>query len=326
MLKSSLIAVPVTLFVILVTGFLSELCCCASPMAAVFLGLLAGALCAQFEKPTGGDKAVKRGAIAGVIAGLAALPAQILGEIVVALLLAGSGKVDISLFGLPDARATVDLWNWVLNALCAASLYGLITAAVMAGMGAVGGAVWMRFIGKRIQIPESGSTPEAQELHAELPEPAPNNSGKMILSGIIMAGVAFVFLLLILTNWGCLALPAAAILGIITGILTVNLARPRTAKKAAVFGGIAGWIASSGALLGSIAGLLIRTFLIQTPQGINSINAGLYGMLGMAGAHSTQTPIEILAGDIPVVCCCGIIYFVAFVGLGALGGYLRFKR
>jgi hypothetical protein len=322
--KSSLIAVPVTIIVILITGFLSELCCCASPAAAVFLGLAAGALCTYFEKPIQKDRALKRGAIVGAIAGLAALPAQVLGEIVVALALAGSGKVDISLFGLPAASATVDLWNWALNALCAATLYGLIAAAVMAGMGAVGAALWFRVVRKQNLEP-------AAEVNMQTPEPPTNivepalNAGKVILSGIIMAGVAFVFLLLIHTNWGCLAIPAAMIMGFITGFLSGSMGKPRTASKAVVFGGSAGWIASIGALLGDITGTLIRTFLIQTPQGINSMTDGFYSVLGMANAYGTRTSAQILTDDIPIICCCSVFYFAAFVGLGALGGLLWFR-
>jgi hypothetical protein len=322
MLKSSLIAVPLTVIVILITGFLSELCCCASPFAAVFLGLAAGVVCAFFEKPLLKNRAIERGAIAGTIAGLAALPAQVLGEIVVALLLAGNGKVDISLFGLPAASATVDLWNWALNALCAATLYGLLAAAVMAGMGAVGGALWFRILRK--QNREPGAEVNLQSpTDAVAPVP---NAGKMVFCGIIMAGVAFVFLLLIHTNWGCLAIPAALIMGLITGMLSGNMSKPPTARKALVFGGIAGWIASVGALLGDVTGLLIRTFLIQTPEGINSMTNGFYSMLGMTHSLEMRTPAQILTDDIPLICCCNVFFFAAFIGLGALGGFLWFRR
>ncbi|MBN2084010.1 MAG: hypothetical protein JW748_02210 [Anaerolineales bacterium] len=325
MLKSSLIAVPVTAIVILCTGFLSELCCCASPFTAVFLGLAAGALCALVEKPLHRDRALKRGAIAGAIAGFAAVPAQVLGEIAVALAIAGSGQVDISLFGLPQASATVDLWNWALNAFFAASLYGLLAAAIMTGTGAAGGAIWFRVYRRKNTEPGTGVDQPKPELPADLPGQAPDPR-KMILSGVIMAGVAFVFLLLIKTNWGCLSVPAAVIIGLATGILAGNLARPDTAGRAAVFGGIAGLIASLGASLGDIIGLLIRIFLIQTPQGINSMTEGFYGMMGMADSFGAQTPAEILFGDIPIICCCSTLYLAAFIGFGALGGLLWFRR
>jgi hypothetical protein len=324
MLKSSLIAVPVTVIVILVTGFLSELCCCASPVAAIVLGLATGALCAFFENPVQKNRAIKRGAIAGAIAGLAALPAQVLGEIVVALLLAGSGKVDISLFGLPAASATVDLWNWALNAFFAASLYGLIAAVIMAGMGAVGAALWFRIARKGTTVSISAADRAKSGIPIDLPDQAPN-TGRVLLSGICMAVSAFIFFLLIATSWGCLAVPAAMIMGLITGILTTSLAKPRSAGRAAVFGGIAGLIAAIGSILGDIAGLLIRTFLIQTPQGINSMSEGFYETLGMANAYGIRTPAEILAGDLPIVCCCGILFFMAFIGFGALGGFLCFR-
>jgi hypothetical protein len=268
---------------------------------------------------------MKRGAIAGAIAGLAALPAQVLGEIVVALLLAGSGKVDISLFGLPSASATVDLWNWALNALLAASLYGLTAAAIMAGMGAVGGALWFRLNRKQKLESDAEGSLEKTEQPANLSEQAPN-SGKMILSGIIMAIVAFVFILLISTNWGCLALPAAVIMGLITGILAGSLGKPHSVVQAVVFGGIAGWIAAIGSFFGDIVGLLIRTFLIQTPQGINSMTAGFYETMGMANSYGIRTPAQILMGDVPIVCCCSVFFFAAFVGFGALGGLLVFQR
>jgi hypothetical protein len=320
MLKSSLIAVPVTIFVILGTGLLSELCCCASPLAAVFLGFGAGLLCVGFEKPGRKDTALRRGAAAGAIAGAAALPAQILGEIVVALLLAGSGKVDISVFGLPAARATVDLWNWALNALFSAGLYGLLSVVIMAGMGAVAGAAWFRFLRKG--QPEPEPLP-ATDLPADRKADAPE---KMLLSGIVMSLAAFVFLLLLSTNWGCLAIPAAMILGSVTGILSARWAKPQTGAKAAVYGGVSGGIAGVGGVLGDIVGLLIRTFLIQTPQGINSMTGGIYSTLGMANALGERTPAEILGGDAPIVCCCSILYMASFIGLGSLCGYLWFRR
>jgi hypothetical protein len=326
MFKSSLIIVPITVLVILVTGLMSELCCCSSPVAAVFLGLAAGVLCGVFEKPAQKSRALRRGAIAGAVAGTAALPAQVLGEIVVALALAGSGKVDISLFGVPAASATVDLWNWALNALFAATLYGLISAAIMAGTGAVGSGVWFRIHGKGKPESRSAVEPPRPEPSAESLKPPANPIGKTLLSGIIMAAVSFVFFLLIRTTWGCLALPAALILGFLTGVLSGNLAKPSAPVRAVVFGGIAGLIAAIGSIFGDIAGLLIRVFLVQTPQGINSMTSGFYEVLGMGGEYSTRTPMEILMDDVSVLCCCSVIFLAVFVGLGGLGGFLWFQR
>jgi len=317
MLKSSLIVIPATLLAILITGLLSEFCCCASPMAAVVLGLAAGALCAAFEKPARRDLARKRGALAGAIAGAAALPAQVLGQIVVALALAGSGTVDISPLGFPAAGATVEWWNWLLNSLFAAGLYGLTSTAIMAGMGAVGGALWFRVSRKGIDAPAAEPESAPQE------PPGTSNTGKAILAGLLMAVAAFVYFLLMSATWGCLEIPAAAILGLITGILAANLARERAAVRGAVFGGIAGAIAGVGSILGDVAGLLIRTFLIQTPQGVNSMTEGLYNTLEMANSLGTRTPAEILKGDLPITCCCSAIFLLAFVGFGALGGFLR---
>lgn len=312
MFKSNLIAVPVTALAVLVTGLLSELCCCASPAAAVLLGLFAGALCAQFEKPGTKSAAIRRGAIAGAVAGIAALPAQALGEIVVALLLAGSGKVDIAVFGLPDAHATVDLWNWALNAVCAAGLYGLTAAAIMAATGAVGGALWLRFLGKA--IPPAEPQPAALE---ETPRP-----GKFLLAGAATAGAALVYFFFAHTTWGCMAIPAAALLGLSAGVLAGHWGKPRTAATSMVNGALAGWIASFGALLGDIFAIFVRTFLITTPEGVNSMNAGLYGMFGWSSLYSAQTPLEMLGSDFSAECCCCLFYFAAFAGFGALGGWL----
>jgi hypothetical protein len=121
-------------------------------------------------------------------------------------------------------------------------------------------------------------------------------------------------------------LPAALILGFLTGILAGNLARPRTSGRAAVYGGLAGLIAAAGSIFGDIAGLLIRVFLVQTPQGINSMTEGFYNMLGMAGEYGVRTPSEILMDDVPFLCCCSVFFFAAFIGFGALGGFLWRRR
>jgi hypothetical protein len=46
----------------------------------------------------------------------------------------------------------------------------------------------------------------------------------------------------------------------------------------------------------------------------------------MTHSLEIRTPAQILTDDIPLICCCNVFFFAAFIGLGALGGFLWFRR
>jgi hypothetical protein len=161
--KSSLIIVPLTLIVLLVTGLLGNVCCLFSPLAAAVFGVAAGALCIFFEKPADVEKSVVRGALAGGIAGLAALVGQTAGGTIAALVLSGSGiSPVVCLPGLCDvASAPGTQTAWIVGNVFNACFSGLIWLALMAGLGAAGGAVCHRLLQKKTPgAPNSaGGTP-----------------------------------------------------------------------------------------------------------------------------------------------------------------------
>jgi MFS family permease len=325
MAKSGIIATLATFLVVLVSGFLSEICCLASPLIAVFLGLGAGFLYAVFEKPADQGTAVQRGATTGAIAGIAAVLAQIVGQILFTLIVHRGGTVEIAPLGLPITSATVGMGNWLLEVLLTSFLYGLITLMIMAGLGALGGILWFRVSGKKNPAPSAA----ADFMKADQSHPNPLDSmgerGKMVLAGAIAGIVSFVFFLLLAATWGCMEQLFAILLGAAAGIMAGMLCKPQTVRKAAVSGGITGAIGWAGSIPGSISGILIRTFFTTTPEGINSMAQGLYDFMGMANAKGARTPVEILKSDIPITCFCSALDLLFFVGLGVLGGILWFR-
>jgi uncharacterized membrane-anchored protein len=154
MAKSSVIMALITLIVMIIASVINTLCCVCSPLAAAVLGLIAGGLCVYFEKQTDPEKAMVRGAIAGTIAGAAALVGTTIGG-TIALLVAGSGKTPVAcLPGLCNlASAPTSQTSWILNSFFSSCFCGLIALAVMAGMGALGGRLWLWYIHRKPNIP-----------------------------------------------------------------------------------------------------------------------------------------------------------------------------
>jgi hypothetical protein len=164
MAKSSVIIAPITLIFMVVTAVVNNYCCLCSPLAAVFLGLIAGGLCVYFEKPADSEKAAVRGGIAGTIAGVAALVGQTIGGTVI-LLVSGAGKTPVAcLPGLCDlASAPTTQAAYVASAFFSSCFCGLIMLAMMAGLGALGGVLWFRYGNKikSISPPSIGIQPPA---------------------------------------------------------------------------------------------------------------------------------------------------------------------
>lgn len=154
MAKSSIIMAVITLIVMVLASVINAFCCVCSPMVGAVLGLIAGGLCVYIEKQTDLEKAAVRGAVAGTIAGAAALVGETIGG-TISMLVIGSGKTpEACLPGLCDlASAPTSQTSWVLSSFFSSCFCGLVVLAIMAGMGAVGGRLWLWYANRKPKTP-----------------------------------------------------------------------------------------------------------------------------------------------------------------------------
>jgi hypothetical protein len=154
MVKSNLIVGVAAFLFMLIGGLVSAVCCVASPVLAVALGLAAGFLCAHFEKPVDAEKAALRGAISGAVTGAVALVAQFIGLMAAQLAL---GSNVACLPGMcAENGVAVTQTSVTLFAVFNSCFYGLLVLAIMAGFGAAGGGLWMKTLGKPKAGPPAG--------------------------------------------------------------------------------------------------------------------------------------------------------------------------
>jgi hypothetical protein len=157
MAKSSIIIAPITLILVGITSLANNYLCLCTPLAAVFLGLIAGGLCVYFEKPIDPEKAAIRGGIAGAIAGVAALVGQTIGGTIISVVV-GAGQTHVAcLPGLCNQSSpTTSQTSWILSALFSSCFCGLMALAIMAGLGVLGGMLWFQFTKNKKNNPPSG--------------------------------------------------------------------------------------------------------------------------------------------------------------------------
>jgi len=141
----------------------------------------------------------------------------------------------------------------------------------------------------------------------------------MIKSGIIVGAIAFVYLFVASIAMGLCTPLLAIILGFLAGALAAIIDKPQIENKAALSGGIAGLIAGIFAVIGNVAGTLIKTYVIFTPETVNSVAGQLTGL----PASEFETTFSSL-GTFFTLGCCVILDLILMIGLGALGGYLWF--
>jgi len=145
MVKSGLIIGAVSFFLVLGSTFiLSPLC---APCVAIFLGLAAGYLAGVFDKPALSGDSAKKGAIAALIASAFALLGGMLGGVGNAFVLGnmGYGEQFNQALGFVPVGPN-GYWIGQLTVACCAGLFNL---ALMAGLGAAGGAIWFSLVGKK---------------------------------------------------------------------------------------------------------------------------------------------------------------------------------
>lgn len=142
----------------ILTGAINFLICV--PCLAVLAGALAGYLGGRFDRPPSNNAALRIGAGAGALAGAGAWLGSIVGGLIGAALLGPeqaaqlidefSRTYDLGLPTAPVGPVTF----YASNALTSCCL-GLFVVVVMAGLGALGGALWRQTTGQR----EGGLTP-----------------------------------------------------------------------------------------------------------------------------------------------------------------------
>lgn len=138
MMKSGLNFGVLGFVLVLVISLVSPLC---SLCVTLLLGLGAGYVAANTERPLASNEGTRIGAGAGALAGGLVIPGQLIAAAINASAMQGpGGQVFNELLGLPPADPTT-VW---LAQLAVGCCIGLLNLGVFAGMGAVGSALWFR--------------------------------------------------------------------------------------------------------------------------------------------------------------------------------------
>jgi hypothetical protein len=147
MLKSGLIVGGVALVLGFIATFITPLC---APCVALFAGLGAGYLAGLFDKPADQGASAKSGALAGAIAGLGGLLGNMVASVVNVAMVGPERAVQIAQqFGLPTGGdPSTFASSYYLSAFGLPCCIALFNIALMAGLGALGGILWLQISGR----------------------------------------------------------------------------------------------------------------------------------------------------------------------------------
>ncbi len=158
MRRAGLIVGGITLVLGLIGGFIFPVLCI--PCVALFAGTGAGYLAGQFDRPGASNTAVRLGAQAGAIAGVAALLAHIIAGMASSAMLGPEGAAEMmSQFGLVSDPGNPVVYY--ASAFGTACCMGLFEIALMAGTGALGGLLWFNTAGKNQGMPPAAPSAPA---------------------------------------------------------------------------------------------------------------------------------------------------------------------
>jgi hypothetical protein len=149
MLKSGLIAAAVMLVLTIGTTLISPYCV---PCLAILVGLGAGALGGQFDKPVDLGACAKSGAAAGAIGGLGAIVGHLVGGVINAVVVGPEGAARV-LSQIGFSSSTMTPTTYYAFTFGAACCIGLVDVLLMAGLGALGGLLWWQLAGKSAANP-----------------------------------------------------------------------------------------------------------------------------------------------------------------------------
>jgi hypothetical protein len=157
MYKSGLIFGIVMLFVALGVTLVLPYCV---PCVALLLGLAAGYVAGVFGKPAGQPLAVRAGAIAGVIASIGVVIGEMAGAVINASFVKPENLQQLlQTLGISGGitMTSNQIWASQLGVNCFLSL---VSVALMAGLGALGGLLWWNGSGKKQAVPPAFLPPQ----------------------------------------------------------------------------------------------------------------------------------------------------------------------
>lgn len=160
MRKSGLIIGVVSLLFSFGAAFvISPLCV---PCLAFAFGLLAGYFAGLFDKPGDQNRAVRVGALAGLIGGVGLLLGQVIGAVVNSIVIGPEGvtRMLAQMGYFVGSPAQIEEVYWIGIALSTACLV-VFDAALMAGFGALGGLLWWKSSGEKLGSSIDRSAPLA---------------------------------------------------------------------------------------------------------------------------------------------------------------------
>jgi hypothetical protein len=146
MIKSGLI-IGVTGIILIISSstLLSPVC---APCLGLFLGLLAGYLAGIFDKPGSSREAVKKGGIAGAVAGGFAIAGSLISAIINGVLLNPS-NLDAFYQTLGIENMPIDQTTIWVGQIASAFCIGVFNLIWMAVLGIAGGALWYQISGSK---------------------------------------------------------------------------------------------------------------------------------------------------------------------------------
>lgn len=142
MVKSGVIIGAVGFFLVLGTTLIFVFC---APCWGLLMGLAAGYLAGVFDKPIDNNDTIKKGAIAGAIAAAICLLGGVIGGLINAV---AFDPVQMQEFyDMFDMETPTQSMVWMVQ-LGGSICIGVLDIALMAGLGAAGGALWWQTTGK----------------------------------------------------------------------------------------------------------------------------------------------------------------------------------
>ncbi len=145
MVKSGLILAAVALIFSASSTLISPIC---TPCLAIFMGIFAGYLAGIQDKPKDEGSAAKIGAGAGAIGGIGAILGQFIGAAINATLVGPEGTMNmLRQLNLPITGDVSGFYPYAVygSAFC----LGLLNILLMAGLGALGGYLWLQMGGRK---------------------------------------------------------------------------------------------------------------------------------------------------------------------------------
>jgi hypothetical protein len=147
MVKSGLILAAVALIFSASSTLISPIC---TPCLAIFMGIIAGYLAGIQDKPKDEGTAAKIGAGAGAIGGIGAILGQFIGAAINAQLVGPEKTMNLlRQLNLPITGDVTGYYSYAVygSAFC----LGLLNIILMAGLGALGGYLWLQMNGRKVR-------------------------------------------------------------------------------------------------------------------------------------------------------------------------------